>query len=217
MKKTEKRTAAEPKNPEEEVYTGNARSYREAQRISCRSRKEELIVIKQILRDDAKLSEKLKEIADAPEPVIEEYVQPKVELEVLQEDEPEYRPEPQKHTEINIYKKNGRAKELKTLDELKVDFRFVYQEDGVIYQKDIMNALERLDMSDDDLEMLWEWFSDENIIVSEDEDIEELEDDDIDLLEDEDEDDDDDEDDDEDDEDEDDDDDEDDDRRRDRD
>jgi hypothetical protein len=44
--------------------------------------------MKQILRDDAYLNEKLAEAADAPEPVLEEqFVQPKVELEVLNGDE----------------------------------------------------------------------------------------------------------------------------------
>ena len=50
-----------------------------------------------------------------------------------------------------------------------------------------MASLEHLDMSDDDMEELWDWFNTENIQIVEDEDIEELtatEDDDLDLLDD---------------------------------
>ncbi len=169
------------------VFTGDARSMRKALRKSSRDRKELLTEIKKILRDDAALNEIMEENAKLPEPELKDYtedmrsfVEPKVELEALNE-EKEYRGEEKKHTAIDVYKHSGRQKELKTLEELKEDFRFVYKEDGAIYQKDIMNALERLDMSDDEMEALWEWFSDENIIVSEDEDIEELEDDDLDM------------------------------------
>ncbi|MBQ1440264.1 MAG: RNA polymerase sigma factor RpoD [Solobacterium sp.] len=80
---------------------------------------------------------------------------------------------------MDVYKHHGKQKELKTLEELKEDFRFVYKEDGAIYQKDVMAALERLDMSDDDMEMLWEWFSSESMTVSEDEDIAEMDEEDL--------------------------------------
>ena len=183
MKKTEKETGTVTKTARKEpaVFTGNARSYREAVRKTAAQRKELLTVMKQILRDDAYLSEKLAEAADAPEPVPEEqFVQPKVELEVLNGDAgQEYHGEEQKHTVIDVYKHHGKQKELKTLEELKEDFRFVYKEDGAIYQKDVMAALERLDMSDDDMEMLWEWFSSESMTVSEDEDIAEMDDEDL--------------------------------------
>ena len=183
MKKTEKEPGTETKTAKKDsaVFTGNARSYREAVRKTAAQRKELLTVMKQILRDDAFLNEKLTEAADAPEPVLEEqFVQPKVELEVLSEDTgQEYHGEEKKHTAIDVYKHHGKQKELKTLEELKADFRFVYKEDGVIYQKDVMAALERLDMSDDDMEGLWEWFSSENMSVSEDEDIEEMDEEDL--------------------------------------
>ena len=183
MKKTEKETGTVTKTARKEpaMFTGNARSYREAVRKTAAQRKELLTVMKQILRDDAYLSEKLAEAADAPEPVLEEqFVQPKVELEVLNEDVvQEYHGEEKKHTAIDVYKHHGKQKELKTLEELKEDFRFVYKEDGTIYQKDVMAALERLDMSDDDMEGLWEWFSSENMTVSEDEDIAEMDEEDL--------------------------------------
>ncbi len=80
-------------------------------------------------------------------------------------------------TEIHAYRMVGRRKEFKSLDELKEDFRTVYKNDGEIYQKDIMSALEHLDMDEQDLEDLWNWFADENISISEDEDVEAMDDD----------------------------------------
>jgi RNA polymerase primary sigma factor len=80
----------------------------------------------------------------------------------------------EKKTQIDVYKREGRVRELKSLEELKEDYRKVYRIDGVIYQKDIMASLDHLDMSDEDLDMLWDWFSSENITISEDEDIAEM-------------------------------------------
>ncbi len=192
MKKQTKSTGTEStRTKKPEVFTGNARSAREALRKSAKQRRDILAEIQKILRDDQALNEIMEENAKLPEVELEdfaeqmrkEHVEPKVDLESIAEAEKEYHGDDRKRTEIDVYKRNGRQKELKTLDELKVDFVAVYQADGAIYQKDVMNALERLDMSDDDMEALWEWFSDENIVVSEDEDIEELEDDEIDIEE----------------------------------
>lgn len=80
----------------------------------------------------------------------------------------------EKKTAIDVYKREGRMKELKSLDELKADYREVYRIDGAIYQKDIMASLDHLDLSDEDLDQLWDWFSNENIPISEDEDIAEM-------------------------------------------
>ena len=80
-------------------------------------------------------------------------------------------------------KGKGGNSQVKTLDELKEDYKKIYAEEGIIYQKDIMASLEKLDMNDDDLDGLWDWFRNENIDISEDEDIQdELE---ADLLDDE--------------------------------
>ncbi len=100
--------------------------------------------------------------------------------------EEEYHGEKKNKTAIDIYKREGKSKELKTLDELKEDFRKVFAADGAIYQKDILSSLEHLDLNDEDLDGLWEWFDKESIRISEDDDIEELEADDIDLGDDED-------------------------------
>lgn len=68
-------------------------------------------------------------------------------------------------------KGKGGNSQVKTLDELKEDYKKIYAEEGMIYQKDIMASLEKLDMNDDDLDSLWDWFRNENIDISEDEDI----------------------------------------------
>ncbi len=79
---------------------------------------------------------------------------------------------------IESSKGKGKNSEVKTLDELKEEYKNIYASEGIIYQKDIMASLEKLDMSDDDLDGLWDWFRAENIDISEDEDIqEELEED----------------------------------------
>ncbi len=92
---------------------------------------------------------------------------------------------------IEIYKKVGRTKELKSLDELKEDYLRVYHSEGSLYQKDVMDSLEKLSLSDDDMDNLWDWFSANDIEISEDEDIveeitpEDEEDDKDDILDDE--------------------------------
>ena len=76
--------------------------------------------------------------------------------------------------EIETYKRSGKVKELKNLDELKEDYKEIAKKNGSIAQKDVMASLEHLDMSDDDMDELWDWFNTENIQIVEDDDIEEL-------------------------------------------
>lgn len=78
---------------------------------------------------------------------------------------------PMQQSAIEVYKKNGRVKELKTLDELKEDYLAHYHSTGSLYQKDVMASLEKLELSDDDMDALWDWFSANDIDISEDEDI----------------------------------------------
>ncbi len=88
-------------------------------------------------------------------------------------------------TPIEVKKTENGNKEYKSLDELKETFVEVYRKDGMIHQKDIMASLDHLDMSDDDLDQLWDWFAGEGIRISEDDDIEVLEDsDDMNMLDD---------------------------------
>ncbi len=59
---------------------------------------------------------------------------------------------------------------LKTLDEIKEEFLKEYDENHVLYQKDVAKAIDHLDLSDDDSEELFEWFSKNGIDLSEDDD-----------------------------------------------
>lgn len=65
-------------------------------------------------------------------------------------------------------------KDVKGLEQLKQEFLETFQDEGVVYQKDVMSALEHLDMSDDDMDALWDWFNQENIRLVGDEDEEEI-------------------------------------------
>lgn len=107
-----------------------------------------------------------------PTPTAEEAVETK---------RPEIKAEVKNLTVIDVYRHDGNKKILKTLDELKADFLQAYQADGIIYQRDIMAALDHIDMADDDMEQLWDWFAEKDVTVSEDEDIESI-DEDSDLL-----------------------------------
>ncbi len=94
----------------------------------------------------------------------------------------EFHGEKRKHTAIDVYNHVGKQKELKTLEQLKEDFQKVFAADHALYEKDVLAALDHLDLSDDDMEQLQDWFSSVKITVSEDENLEELEDDEIELL-----------------------------------
>ncbi|NCB33862.1 MAG: hypothetical protein EOM64_08295, partial [Erysipelotrichia bacterium] len=116
-----------------------------------------------------------------------EYVSAKVPEKALKKDADNanaYHGEKKKHTEIEVYKHEGKRKELKTIEELKIDYVAVFKTDGAIYQKDIMASLDHLDLSDQDMEDLWNWFTAEKIKISEDDDIEVMDDNELDLLDD---------------------------------
>ena len=74
---------------------------------------------------------------------------------------------------INTKKEIQVISPVKTLDELKEEYLKTYQKDGMLYQKDVVASLEKLDMSDEDMDLLWDWFSQQGIIISEEDDIEE--------------------------------------------
>jgi len=65
-------------------------------------------------------------------------------------------------------KKTGKIDAFKTLDECKVQFKEIYEKDKVIYQKDIMDAVKHLQMDDEAIDELFEWFATENISISDD-------------------------------------------------
>ena len=59
-------------------------------------------------------------------------------------------------------------KTITTLDDLKQGFKEFYEEKNKIYQEEIMNAVEPLKLSDQELDDLYEWFADEEIVISDD-------------------------------------------------
>ena len=61
-------------------------------------------------------------------------------------------------------KAKAQLQEYKTLDEIKDELQEAYQVNKVLYQKDIMDAVEHLDMSDADFDELLQWFSDLSLI-----------------------------------------------------
>lgn len=95
----------------------------------------------------------------------------------------------EKHTKIEPFKGKGKNKQIKTLDELKEEYKSTFIAEKVIYQKDVLDSLEQLDLNDSDMEDLYDWFNNEDITISEDEDVIEeisvvVDDDDIEFLED---------------------------------
>ena len=74
-------------------------------------------------------------------------------------------------------KKKAVLQEYKTLDDIKQEFLDEYKQNDVLYQKDVMDAVEHLAMTDTDFDDLFQWFSDNDIEVKN-------EDDDVDLMDD---------------------------------
>lgn len=62
-------------------------------------------------------------------------------------------------------------KEIKTLDEIKQELLENYKTSQVLYQKDIMEATEHLDLNDTDMDELINYFAENNVIVQDEEDI----------------------------------------------
>ena len=139
---------------------------------------------KNLYESSIKNSEVEDEITVIEEIEIEEVVETKPKAASKKKTKDKKEEKAEEKTVIDSFKTEGKSKSYKTLDELKEDFKAVYQNDGQIFQKDILNALEHLDLLDDDMEKLYGWFAQENIVISEDEDIEEMEEADIDLLDD---------------------------------
>jgi RNA polymerase primary sigma factor len=171
-KKTAKKTAAKKKKaePEEPVQEAAAEEKPVKKAASAKKKEEEAVPEAKAEEKPARKASAKKKKAEEPAPaeasaetveVAGESGKTVIDRSILRE----------KKTVIDVYKRDGRIKELKSLDELKEDYRKVYANDGVIYQKDIMASLDNLELSDEDTDALWDWFSAEGITVSEDEDI----------------------------------------------
>ena len=55
-----------------------------------------------------------------------------------------------------------------TLDECKEQFKKTYDKNKELFQKDVMEAIKHLAMSDEELDDLFEWFSANDIVISDD-------------------------------------------------
>ncbi len=154
-----------------EVY-GSPKSMLAAQRKQMQAKKERRQEFEQQMIAHCALIEKKMSFATLNMTETVEEDKPETNIVVPREERIPLRPKT--HTTIDLYRHDGKKMIYKTLDELKVDFIHVYETDGEIFQKDIIAALDHIDMADDDMEALWNWFSAKNITVSEDEDIEEL-------------------------------------------
>ncbi|MGB7595884.1 MAG: RNA polymerase sigma factor RpoD [Erysipelotrichaceae bacterium] len=62
--------------------------------------------------------------------------------------------------------------QMKTIEDLRQDFKREYNEKGKLYQSGILKSLDHYDLNDDEMTDLYEWFTNEGITLSEDEDIE---------------------------------------------
>ena len=154
---------------------GDARSFRKAQRIETNNRKAYLAELKEERASRLPDEEIKKTFVDFS--LVLNPAEPVDVSTVLRTFEKEAAPAASEtavrktHTTIDVYRHVEGKKILKTLEELKADFLNVWANDHVIYQKDVMAALDHIDMADDDMEALWNWFADQEIPVSEDEDI----------------------------------------------
>ena len=61
-------------------------------------------------------------------------------------------------------------KNLKTLDEIKVDLKSKYEEEDTLSEKDVMDAIEHLDLNDQESDDLFQWFVDNDIDLKDDSD-----------------------------------------------
>lgn len=61
--------------------------------------------------------------------------------------------------------------ELKTLDDIKQELLESYKINKILYQKDVADAIEHLDLSDQDSDELFDWFNQNKIIITDDEDL----------------------------------------------
>lgn len=61
--------------------------------------------------------------------------------------------------------------ELKTLDDIKQELLESYKINKILYQKDVADAIEHLDLSDQDSDELFDWFYQNKIVITDDEDL----------------------------------------------
>ncbi|WP_306790248.1 RNA polymerase sigma factor RpoD [Trueperella sp. zg.1013] len=78
---------------------------------------------------------------------------------------------------ISSVKEAGKNMDLKTLDDLKEEYKATYRKEGELLQKDVVASLEHLDLSDDEMDDLWDWFNEQKMEVTSEEELEDFEED----------------------------------------
>ena len=142
--------------------------------------------------EEAEAVETAEKAEEAVETVIEEPVEQPVEAEVVEEvpaEEPvEEKPKRTRKSASKTAKseetpaiKAADLKKCRSFEELKESILKLVENQVEIKQKDIVDALDRFETSDDDIEEFYEWLNNENVEVSEDEDVllEDMKDDDL--------------------------------------
>lgn len=69
---------------------------------------------------------------------------------------------------LTSIKKVGGVTQYKTLEELKIEFQAFYKEHGVLLQKDVFSCIENLDLEENEMEELMQWFTAQNIRLQDD-------------------------------------------------
>ena len=173
-KKTAVKKKEEKKTVAKKVAKSTPKKAEPKVKKETKGKKESKVTTKKTKKVEEKIEKKTKQASPKKEE--------KVEIKAEKKDTSILR---QKNTSIETHKKEGKHKVLKSLEELKEDYIQVNKNDGQIYQKDIMASLEHLDLSDDDMDQLWDWFNEEDIKVVDEEDIDDMEaDDEGDMLDD---------------------------------
>ena len=149
-----RKTAMAPSEEEAGAVYGTAKDYLRARRFSMQVKKYENQLEHEENASFARFLKAKKEMFQEDAPVSEEKEIAVAETAV-----------------IDPYRYEGKKKILKTFDELKEDFKTVYEQNGVLYQRDIVNALEHIDMDDESMDRLWDWFNEQGMNVLEDEDL----------------------------------------------
>lgn len=75
------------------------------------------------------------------------------------------------HVKFETVKGKGKNKQILTLDELKEQFQKAFETNKVLYQADVLEALDKIDLNESQTEDLYDWFNQMGINLTEDEDI----------------------------------------------
>ena len=75
------------------------------------------------------------------------------------------------HVKFETVKGKGKNKQILTLDELKEQFQKAFETNKVLYQADVLEALDKIDLNESQTEDLYDWFNQMGINLTEDDDI----------------------------------------------